>query len=47
MRKKEIFIFQYRVLKLCDLLVAWNLAQNTKFQLNISKIMPASPKNTN
>ena len=41
---EEIFIFQATVLKFCDLLAAWKLATNTKFQHNISEIMPARTK---
>ena len=37
-----IFIFQTTVLNFGDLLEGWRLATNAKFQLNISKTMPAS-----
>ena len=40
------FIFQATVLKIGDFLVVWNLATNTKFQLNILKIRPVRHKNT-
>ena len=43
---EEIFIFQARVFKFGDCLGVWKLATNAKFQNNISKIMPARPKNT-
>ena len=35
-----------QALKFGDLLAGWKLATIAKFQLNISKIMPASAKNT-
>ena len=41
--KRKIFIFQATVLKFGDLLRGWSLLINTKFQHNISKIMPARP----
>ena len=43
---KEIFIFQATNSKFGDLLAGWKLDTNAKFQLNISKIMPARPKKT-
>ena len=43
---EEIFIFRARVLQFADLLQGWKLETNTKFQLNISKIMPARQKKT-
>ena len=36
--------FQARVFKFGDLLEVWKLATNAKFQLHISKIMPARRK---
>ena len=39
-------IFQATVLKFVDLLGGCKVATNAKFQLNISKMMPARPKNT-
>ena len=43
---EENFIFQVTVLKFSNLLGGWKLATNAKFQKNISKLMPARPKNT-
>ena len=42
--KRKIFIFQAAVFKFGDLLGGWKLVINTKFQHNISKIMPARPQ---
>ena len=39
-----IRFFQLIVLKFCDLLGGRKMAVNTKFQLSISKIVPANPK---
>ena len=41
---KKNCIFQTRVRKFGDCLGVWKLATNAKFQLNISKIMPAKSK---
>ena len=43
---RMIFMLQATVLKFCDFLVGSKFTINAKFQHNILKIMPASPKNT-
>ena len=45
-KSEDFFIVQARVSIFCDLLGAWKLATNVKFQLKISKMLPGIRKNT-